>query len=101
MQEACYCGRTGEVEDRKPIADDEGAEALECRGCGHLEHLRWLPAEARELVPARGEVQGPRTAEGRGLAGRPAGRRILPAPPHRRETRRERSPERGSEEGTK
>jgi hypothetical protein len=62
MQEACYCGRTGEVEDRKPIADDEGAEALECRGCGHLEHLRWLPAEARELVlrEARCRDRGPR-----------------------------------------
>ncbi len=50
MQEACYCGRTGEVEDRKPVTDDKGAEALECRRCGHLEHLWWLPVEARGPV---------------------------------------------------
>lgn len=62
MHEACYCGRTGQVEDRKPIVDGEGAEALECRGCGHLEHLRWLPAEARRplLREAKRRDRGPR-----------------------------------------
>ena len=27
MLEACYCGRTGELEDRKPVTDGDGREA--------------------------------------------------------------------------
>jgi hypothetical protein len=42
MLETCYCGRTGELEDRKPIIDDDGREALECPRCGHLDHLSWV-----------------------------------------------------------
>jgi hypothetical protein len=42
MLETCYCGRTGELEDRKPVIDDDGREALECPRCGHMDHLSWL-----------------------------------------------------------
>lgn len=42
MQEACYCGRTGEIEDREPVIDGDGRAALECPRCGHLDHLSWL-----------------------------------------------------------
>ena len=41
MVETCYYGRTGELEDRKPVIDD-GREALECPRRGHLDHLSWL-----------------------------------------------------------
>jgi hypothetical protein len=52
MLEGCYCGRTGEIEDREPVATGDGGRALRCRAlgcpdCGHLERLYWLPEEAR------------------------------------------------------
>ena len=34
MLETCYCGRTGELEDRNLVSDDDGREALECPGAG-------------------------------------------------------------------
>lgn len=48
MHEICYCGRVGEVEERMPVIDGDGNEALECRECGHLDHLSWIPAERRD-----------------------------------------------------
>ena len=42
MLEICYCGRTGELEDRNLVSDDDGREGLECPQCGHLDHLSWL-----------------------------------------------------------
>jgi len=59
MLETCYCGRTGELEDRNLVSDDDGREALECPGCGHLDHLSWLQdpkgvfAEARRRAAER------------------------------------------------
>jgi hypothetical protein len=50
MQESCYCGRTGEIEDREPVATEDGGQALRCPDCGHLDHLAWLPEEARQLA---------------------------------------------------
>ena len=47
MLESCYCGRTGEIEDREPVATGDGGRALRCPDCGHLERLDWLPEEAR------------------------------------------------------
>lgn len=47
MLESCYCGRTGEVEDREPVVDDDGRRVLRCPDCGHLDHLSWLPEHAR------------------------------------------------------
>ena len=50
MQEVCYCGRAGEVEERKPVTDSDGRAALECPECGHLDHLSWLPEDARRDI---------------------------------------------------
>lgn len=50
MQEACFCGRTGEIEDRTPVLDGDGEQALECPDCGHLDRLEWLSDEARTEV---------------------------------------------------
>lgn len=50
MLESCYCGRTGEIEDREPVTTEDGGRALRCPGCGHLDSLHWLPEEARRHV---------------------------------------------------
>ena len=47
MLEICYCGLTGEIEDREPVATGEGGRALKCPDCGHLDNLDRLPEEAR------------------------------------------------------
>lgn len=47
MLESCFCGRTGEIEDRGPLVTKDGGRALGCPDCGHLDHLKWLPEEAR------------------------------------------------------
>lgn len=52
MQEICYCGRIGEVEDRRPVTDTDGRPALQCPDCGHLDHLSWLPADDRRRLLA-------------------------------------------------
>ncbi len=53
MQEACYCGRTGEIEDREPVIDGDGRAALECPQCGHLDHLSWLQNPESAVEEAR------------------------------------------------
>lgn len=45
MQEACYCGRSGDVREREPVLDGDGRRALECPACGHTDYLSWLPRE--------------------------------------------------------
>ncbi len=50
MQEACYCGRTGEIADREPVATDDGRQALRCPQCGHIDRLDWLPEDNRRLI---------------------------------------------------
>ena len=45
MKESCFCGRTGDVEDREPILDGDGRSVLHCPDCGHVDHLRWLSEE--------------------------------------------------------
>lgn len=64
MQEACYCGRTGEIEDREPVLDADDGWALRCPDCGHTDYLQWLPVEAglllwREAIHRRG-IRQPR-----------------------------------------
>ncbi|HEX5848987.1 MAG TPA: hypothetical protein VFY59_07290 [Rubrobacter sp.] len=39
MLESCYCGRTGEIEDREPAVTEDGGQALRYPDCGHLERL--------------------------------------------------------------
>lgn len=62
MLESCYCGRTGEIEDREPITTEEGAKALRCPDCGHLDGLAWLPEEARRHVFEQAERRQPTAA---------------------------------------
>ena len=50
MLESCYCGRTGEIEDREPVTTEGGGRALKCPECGHLDSLDWLPEEAGLLL---------------------------------------------------
>lgn len=50
MKESCFCGRTGEVEEREPVLSGDGSRALECPECGHVDDLLWLPEESRLLL---------------------------------------------------
>ena len=50
MRESCYCGRTGEISDRKPVATDDGATGLACPDCGQIDRLEWLPEDVRKLI---------------------------------------------------
>jgi hypothetical protein len=61
MRECCYCGRDGELEDRKPILDTTGRWVLQCPECGHLDDLGWLTEEAALMVwgEARHRREGP------------------------------------------
>ena len=54
MLESCYCGRTGEIEGREPVVDDEGRQALRCPDCGHLDHLSLAPRGKRPWPDVRG-----------------------------------------------
>lgn len=49
MKEACYCGRTGEIEDREPVLDANGERALRCPVAtgGHLDYLHEFSDEDR------------------------------------------------------
>jgi hypothetical protein len=50
MRENCFCGRSGELEDREPILDTERYWLLGCPTCGHVDDLGWLTEEAALLV---------------------------------------------------
>ena len=53
MKVVCFCGRVGEIEDREPILDGDGREALRCTHCGHLDYLSWLSDRDRLFEEAR------------------------------------------------
>ena len=50
MQEVCYCGRHGAVEDREPVWMVGESTALKCPECDHLDFLPQLDTDARRLV---------------------------------------------------
>jgi hypothetical protein len=50
VRETCYCGRTGDLEDRGPVYLGDGEHALRCPACGHLDDLSWLNRDTRERV---------------------------------------------------
>jgi hypothetical protein len=62
VRESCYCGRTGEIEDREPVAAEGGGRALRCPDCGHLDLLDWLPEEDRRHVFEEAESRQTRAA---------------------------------------
>ena len=45
MHEVCFCGRSGEVEEREPVLDSRVRWLLRCPECGHLDDLQWLDEE--------------------------------------------------------
>jgi hypothetical protein len=93
MYEVCYCGWAGEIEDRIPVRVGNGERALCCPNplCGHLEHLSWLPAGARNHTldeadarqaqwrsHAASSVKAGSTATTQAAGGRPYGRAAVP-----------------------
>ncbi len=62
MLETCFCGRTGEIEDREPTTDRDGREALRCPECGHLDHLSWLQDSAPVFAAAKRRAGERRTS---------------------------------------
>ena len=50
MRESCFCGRSGELEDREPVLGDGGRWVLRCPDCGHVDDLGWLDEEAALMV---------------------------------------------------
>ena len=64
MQEACYCGRTGEIADREPVATDgrwrTGASVPTVRP--HIDRLDWLPENTRKLIVREAERKHPTAA---------------------------------------
>ncbi len=49
MRETCFCGRSGELENREPVLDTRGYWLLRCPACGHLDDLGWLSEDAALL----------------------------------------------------
>ncbi|MBA2713046.1 MAG: hypothetical protein H0U55_05765 [Rubrobacteraceae bacterium] len=70
MKESCFCGRTGEVEDRFPVLTDDGSQALQCPNdaCGHVDDLRWLSEEDRLLLWEKAVRRHNRSSEERRVA---------------------------------
>jgi hypothetical protein len=70
MQEACYCGRYGDIRDRELVLDGDGRRALECPDCGHADCLSWVPEETSILLweEAKRRREIPADQEGRPAA---------------------------------
>ena len=65
MREVCFCGWSGDLEDRAPVYAGDGDWGLECPRCGHLDRLQWLPEGSR----ARVVEEAARRRSGRSQAG--------------------------------
>ena len=50
------------MEDRVPVAIEDGRQALGCPDCGHLDRLDWLPEGARRYVFEKAERRQPTAA---------------------------------------
>lgn len=70
MEESCFCGRMGEVEDREPVLNGDGSRALRCpsEACGHVDDLRWLSEEDRLLLWEKAVRRHNRLSEERRVA---------------------------------
>jgi hypothetical protein len=62
MKEVCFCGSVDDLENREPVLDRDGEQALQCSGCGHLDYLRWLPNDIRLLILAEADERNPGSA---------------------------------------
>jgi len=52
MREACFCGWTGKLAERKPAYLGNGDWGLTCPRCGHLDRLELWPIDVREELVA-------------------------------------------------
>ena len=50
MREVCFCGWSGDVEDRLPMYLSDGDWGLVCPACGQVDLLLWLPEAARRAT---------------------------------------------------
>ena len=52
MRESCFCGRSGELEDREPVLNAEARWLLRCpsEACGHLDDLGWMTEEVALMI---------------------------------------------------
>lgn len=50
MREVCFCGWSGDVEDRLPMYLGDGDWGLVCPACSHVDLLLWLPEAARRAT---------------------------------------------------
>ena len=64
MQEACYCGRSGDISDREPVLDSDGRRALKCPDCGHTDYLNWLSEETSFLFWEEAQRRREMSADG-------------------------------------
>jgi hypothetical protein len=50
MYEICFCGWSGDLEDRVPVYAGDDEWALACPHCGHRDRAEWMPAAVRKVV---------------------------------------------------
>ena len=66
MHEICFCGWSGELEEREPVLDSRMRWTLRCPDCGHLDDLQWLDEEKALMLcdAARRRKDTVRTRQG-------------------------------------
>lgn len=65
-REVCFCGWSGEIEEREPVYAGDGEWGLTCPNCGHLDRLENWPEAARrwtltEAARRRASISGAKT----------------------------------------
>lgn len=50
MREICFCGRSGEIEDREPVFLKDSETGFRCPDCGHTDPVAWLSGEVRAEI---------------------------------------------------
>ena len=50
MREVCFCGWSGDIEDRLPINLSDGNWGLACPNCHQVDPLLWLPEASRHTA---------------------------------------------------
>ena len=52
MSEVCFCGWSGEFEDKVLVHVESGGGSLACPRCGRVDALSWLSPAQREALLA-------------------------------------------------
>ena len=79
MRETCFCGWSGDLEDRAPAYLGDGAWGLACPGCDRPDDLAWLPAATAQLALAEARerrLARPTTPTSIGAGDAPRARRV-------------------------